>query len=163
MKILIAYAGKSGTTEKCAKLLGQRLSGVVLSDLSRETPDISNYDVIVVGGSIRMGQLHPKTKTFLERNITALKAKKTAYFICCGFAENAQQLFVANFPKDLLAGAIGYECFGGEMDLSRLQGIDKLVAKMVTKMTAGQDKAPPKILEDRIQKLADEVVKSLQT
>jgi menaquinone-dependent protoporphyrinogen oxidase len=159
MKVIIAYAGKTGTTEKCAGLLGQKLPGAVLADLNRETPNISNCDVIVVGGSIRAGQLHKKAKAFLQQNAGVLKTKKTAYFICCGTAENAQQFFEANFPKDLLADALTYECFGGEMDISRLHGMDKLVAKMVTKMTAGQDKEPPKIMEDRIQKLADEVLK----
>ncbi len=162
MKILIAHAGKSGTTEKCAKLLREKLPGAVLADLNRETPEIEAYDAIVIGGSIRMGQLHKKAKAFLLQNAAGLRAKKAAYFICCGTAESAPQLFETNFAKELLAGAVSYECFGGEMNIDRLHGMDKFIAKMVSKSPDGQ-KAAPHILEENITKLAQAVQKAAQS
>jgi menaquinone-dependent protoporphyrinogen oxidase len=161
MKILIAYAGKSGTTEKCAKLLEQKLPGAVLADLNRETPEIGSYDAVIIGGSIRMGQLHKKAKEYLEQNAAGLKAKKAAYFICCGTAESAPQLFETNFPKELLAGAVSYECFGGELNPDRLHGIDKFIAIMVSKAPDPQ-KTAPHILEENIAKLASTIQKAAQ-
>lgn len=160
MKILIAYAGKSGTTEKCAKLLQGKLPGAALADLNREMPEIGEYDTVIVGGSIRMGQLHKKAKAFLARNSAGLQAKTAAYFICCGFADGAQQLFETNFPKELLGSAAGYECFGGEMNLDRLHGFDRFVAKMALESSHGQKAAPSHVLEENIDKLAQTVKKA---
>lgn len=162
MKILIAYAGKSGTTEKCAKLLQEKLPGAVLADLNRETPQIGEYDTVIIGGSIRIGQLHKKAKSFLEQNAAGLKAKKAAYFICCGTVESAPQLFETNFPKELLAGAVSYECFGGEANLDRMHGMDKLIAKMVLKSQEGKKEAPH-ILTENIAKLAQAVQNGVQS
>lgn len=161
MKILVAYAGKSGTTEKCAKLLKQKLLGAVLADLNRETPEIGAYDAVVVGGSIRMGLLHKKARLFLAQNAAELKAKPAAYFICCCFAQNAPQFFASNIPQELLNSAVSYECFGGEMDLNRLYGMDKFIAKMVSKSPEGR-KAAPHILEENIAKLAQAVQNAVQ-
>lgn len=56
-KILIAYAGKTGTTEKCAGILAQKLKCVIVSNLVVETPNIDEYDLIIIGGSIRARKL----------------------------------------------------------------------------------------------------------
>jgi menaquinone-dependent protoporphyrinogen oxidase len=158
MKILIAYAGKSGTTEKCAKLLCEKLQGATLADLNRQTPDIGSFDAVVIGGSIRMGQLHTKAKKLIEQNVAELKRKKAAYFICCGFAENAPKLFADNFPKELLDRAVDYQCFGGEMNIDQLHGFDRIVTKMVTKAAAGKETAPPQINRDNIDRLAEKIL-----
>ncbi len=158
MKILIAYAGKSGTTEKCAKLLGEQLPGSVLADLNLQTPDISGFDTVVVGGSIRMGQLHSKAKSFVEQNLQTLKSKKAAYFICCIFAENAEKLFADNFPKELLDCAVGYECFGGELNLEKLRGLDQFIARMVMKSAEEKRNPPPQINRENIAILSDKIL-----
>lgn len=160
MKILIAYAGKSGTTEKCAKLLGERLPGAKTVNLNSETPQVEAYDAVIVGGSIRAGQLHKKAKQFINQNEQSLKQKKTAYFICCGFADSAPTLFQNNIPKELLEKAVAYECFGGEMNLDSLHGFDHFIAKMVTKSSESKKTPPPHILLENIGKLAEKVLHS---
>lgn len=100
MKILIAYAGKSGTTEKCAGLLSEKLPNATIVNLNLNSPDIGGFDAVIVGGSIRMGQLNKKAKNFMQRNLQTLKLKKAAYFICCGFERNAPDLFSSNFSRN---------------------------------------------------------------
>ena len=60
MKILIAYAGKSGTTAKCAGLLAEQLNGedVEVVDLCAKKPDIDGCDIVVIGSNIHVGQIH---------------------------------------------------------------------------------------------------------
>ncbi|MDF2632469.1 MAG: hypothetical protein K0Q85_1065, partial [Caproiciproducens sp.] len=106
MKILIAYAGKTGTTEKCAKRLCEKLTNATTVDLNLQTPDIGQFDTVIVGGSIRMGQLHKKAKKFIEQNAVGLQTKKAAYFLCCGSEGNSAELFSKNFPKELLDRAV---------------------------------------------------------
>ena len=159
MKILIAYAGKSGTTEKCAKKLCEKLTNSTAVDLNTQTPDINKFDRIVVGGSIRAGQLQKKAKQFVKQNEKGLKMKKTAYFICCSSVDNTEQLFQNNFPKELIDGAVSHECFGGEMNMANLHGFDKFVGMIATKAVANKKVAPPKINEENIAKLAAKIIK----
>ena len=154
MKILIAYAGKSGTTAKCAKLLAEKLPGAVVADLCETTPGPTDYDTVVIGGCIRMGQLHKRAKQYIVQHENILSQKQAAYFICCGFPANKDQLFSSNIPAVLLKKAVTVQCFGGEMQLDRLHGLDKLIAKMVTKSTVDQKNAPPSLQYDRIDEMA---------
>ncbi len=158
MKILIAYAGKSGTTEKCAKLLGEKLPGASVVNLNLETPEIGGFNTVIVGGSIRMGQLHKKAKNFIEQNSQSLKTKRTAYFICCGFTGNAPKLFSDNFSKELLDRAVDHECFGGEMKLENLHGFDRFIAGMVAKSGEGKNTPPPQISYENIGRMAAKII-----
>ena len=58
LKVLIAYASKTGSAEKAAKLLGEHFADVTLRDLTVGSPNPKDYDAVIVGGSIRMGTLH---------------------------------------------------------------------------------------------------------
>ena len=51
MKVLIAYAGKHGTTKTCVEHLRAALKhkDVVVVDLDRETPKAEEYDLCIVG------------------------------------------------------------------------------------------------------------------
>lgn len=55
MKILIAYAGKSGTTEKCAGLLSEKLPNATIVNLNLNSPDIGGFDAVIVGGPFVWG------------------------------------------------------------------------------------------------------------
>lgn len=155
MKTLIAFAGKYGTTEKCAKQLAEKLNGAVVVNLCEKTPDLKDYDTVVVGSNIHMGQIHKAVKSFITQYGGDLKQKRAAYFICCGFPDNGDQMFSANFPKELMDSAVAKKCFGGEMKIENLRGVDKLVAKMVAKMTADKNIAPPEIQYDSIAEMAE--------
>ncbi len=82
MKTLIVYGTKHGTTEKCSKLLKDKLSGeVVIINIKKENmPDITEFNNIIIGGSIYMGQIQKEVK-ILYRNINALKKKRRAFYM----------------------------------------------------------------------------------
>ena len=155
MKILIAYAGKTGSTEKCAKILEQRLENATAADIAGRDIDISNYDLIITGSSIRMGMLHSKIKKFINNNRDLLKSKKTAYYICCGFPANCQKYFENNIPKELLNLAVIYDTFGGEMDISKQKGLDKFIVNMISKTEEGQKEV--RILNENIDKFVEKL------
>lgn len=69
MKTLIVYGTKHGTTEKCSKLLKDKLSGeVVIINIKKENmPDITAFNNIIIGGSVYMGQIQKEVKKFLYR------------------------------------------------------------------------------------------------
>lgn len=134
MKILLAYASKTGTTEKCAKLLASYLGEVHLVDLSKLTPNVESYDCVIVGGSIRAGMLHKAAKNYVKNNALALIKMPAAYFICTmAPSENAKEYVEKNIGAELLSAAICVDSFGGEMDMAKMKGLDRLVAKMANK------------------------------
>ena len=133
MNTLIIYASKTGTTEKCANKINRQLKNSKMVNILNQDEDINRYDLIIIGTPIRMGMIDKKIKKLLISNIEALKSKKVAYFICCGFNENWKSYYEQNIPKDLLDNAIIYDTFGGEIDIQKQKGFDKFITKMVSK------------------------------
>ena len=156
MNILIAYASKSGTTETCVHILENDFNGhATLVDLTQTDPLLDTYDTILIGGPIRYGRLHSSVKKFMNNHLEELKQKEIALFICCGFAEDAEQHFQNNFPKELLEHAKVIECFGGEIRRQALGMIETFIANMAMK-SRSTDKQPH-ILKDHIHLFAERV------
>ncbi|MFV3010682.1 flavodoxin domain-containing protein [Clostridium botulinum] len=150
MKTLIVYGTKHGTTEKCSKLLKDKLSGeVVIINIKKENmPDITEFNNIIIGGSIYMGQIQKEVKNFCIENINALKEKRVGLFIC-GLNEKDVEAQLNNaFPKELLTNAVGKECLGGECILKNMNFFERFIMKKVSKI----DKDTSKISEENINK-----------
>jgi len=137
MKTLITYASKTGTTKKAAALLAEKL-GADVFDLSGGVPDLAAYETVVVGGSIRMGTLHSSAKRFLNESLDALKAKRYALFVC-GCSPPDDGFFQNAFGSDALTDAVAVASFGGEMDMEKQKGADKLIVKMIQKTEIGKN------------------------
>lgn len=150
MKSLIIYASKTGATESCAKKLKEQLKDCTMENIDNLKEDINQYYLIIIGSPIRMGMIDKRIKKFLLNNRENLKAKKTAYFICCGFHENWKKYYEENIPKDLLESAVVYDSFGGELDIEKQKGFDKWIIKMVSKSIEEDKKI--EILEENIDK-----------
>ena len=150
MKTIIIYSTKTETTKKCANILAQNLKDAATANINTiQNEDIQKYDLIIIGTPIRIGLIDKKIKNFILKNQKILKTKKTAYYICCAFNENWKQYFEQNIPKEILENAITYNTFGGELNIEKQKGIDKLICKIVTK---NMDKTRQiKILNENIQ------------
>lgn len=157
MKVLIAYAGKTGTTEKCAKILKVLVDDSTLCDLTKERPDLDDYNCIVVGGSIRMGMLHKDAKRFIERNKEALKKKKCAFFICNCFKNQTQEYFENNIPFELREKALALSSFGGEINMDEYRGLDKVVMKAMENQLDENDAIHASTSSEAIQKFAEKL------
>lgn len=161
MKVLIAYASKTGSTEKAAKLLGRRFQNATLRDLTAGNPDPAAYDVVIVGSCIRMGELHRDARKWLEENWNVIRTKKFGCFICNGFMDQVPQLLQQNFSQEFLDRAVCVESFGGELNEKRLRGMDRIITKLVMRVNhMGTDTFVPCIRTDRIEVMAEKFQKS---
>lgn len=136
MNTLIAYATKYGCAEKCAKILAERLTGRIdLCNLKYgEVPDLSQYDKVIIGGSIYMGKIRKQVSKFCSRNLDALKNKKVGLFICGMLAEDEAETELNNaFPKELVANAMVKKSFGGEVIFKKLNPIERFIVKTISK------------------------------
>lgn len=153
MKTLIIYASKHGCTEKCSKLLMDKLNGEVkIVNIKKESvPEITLFDNIIIGGSVYVGSIQKEVNEFCLKNVNALKGKKLGFFICC-MRENdiAEAQINTSFPKELLANAVAKGYFGGEFIFEKMNFLERLIVKKVSKI----NKDTSSISKENINKFA---------
>ena len=164
VKILIAYTSQAGAVRDCAQAIASNLKNhsVFLADLYKDAPSVSDFDIIILGASIRMGRIDKKMKKLVAENGEALSQKKVGAFICCGFPERCEEYFRKSFPSDLRASAFALECFGGEIRPDREKGISRWIAKSTVKGITNNNRNPdneyvpmPAILPENIGRFSD--------
>jgi menaquinone-dependent protoporphyrinogen oxidase len=117
MRTLIAYATRSGASRECAEILASGIVNCVLCDLNEATPDIAEYDTVVIGSGIRMGKTYPPFKKFIEDNEDILLTKNIAFFVC-NVQTGKYMKFVENgIPERLRNAAFRISAFGGKPPL----------------------------------------------
>ena len=91
MKILIAYASKSGTARAAAELLATHLKNheVTVTDLEKNDPVLGDFDYIVLGGPIRMGKAH---KALRHRSGGEVAIADADFIAMAHFHKNLDQL-----------------------------------------------------------------------
>jgi len=167
MNVLIAYTTKNQATARCAEMLRDMLGErccVTLCDLKKESaPALSDFDVIVLGASVRFAKVAPAMKAFVKSNLDTLCHMPTALFLCCGYPDNFGDYVKENFPSSW-DPSFGVHCFGGEMKPEKLHGIDKWIIKAMRNAIVEHDfedgfyeGSLPELLPETIQRLADRI------
>jgi menaquinone-dependent protoporphyrinogen oxidase len=156
MNILIAYGTKSGTVEKCAHRLADLLKmNVEISNLKKANHiEIAKFEIIIIGGSVRMGKINPEVKKFCTDYLEQLLKKKICLFIC-GIVDEEKYLeeLYSSFPEELTKHSFANGYFGGEIIIDKLNFIEKTIIKKVLKTDLEQYK----ISEDNIKKFASQI------
>ena len=158
MKTLIVYASKTGTAQKCAEALVSRLPDATLCDVTKEKLDPTPYDIVVLGGSVRMGMIHTNLRQYAEGCKDLLLNKRLGIFITCGYDDLAETIIKNNLPEELVAAAKVRMSFGGEMDLEKQRGFDRIVCKMSLKELKKNGMEMPRLYPKRYSKFATELL-----
>lgn len=160
MKILIVYSSKTGTTKRCAEILADKLNcdTDIVNIKKIKQYDIRGYDKIVIGSNVRMGQIDKQIKQFCVENHQILVEKRAGLFVCCGYPESADHVISTNFNKKLLQRSEAKSCFGGEMDIKKTHGIDKIMLGAVIKVIRKEGRRElPHIMEENIESFAKKI------
>lgn len=147
MSVLIIYGTKTGTAEKCAKYLADKLECAVTLVNARDgiRIDLKPYDTVIIGASVRMGHIPSVVSKFMEDEEEVLLKKRIALFMCCGFTdnENISHQIELNFPLALRNHALAVKCFGGELHTDGTTNkLEKFVAKMAFRADGDIDLTP---------------------
>jgi len=105
--------------------------------------DLSRYDAIVIGASIRHGKHNPAVFDFIRKNRALLESKPSGFFsvnlVARKPAKNTPQTnpyvkaFIARSPwKPRLVGV-----FGGNLDYQRYNAMDRNIIRFIMWMTKG--------------------------
>lgn len=136
MKTAIIFCSKHGAVRKIAGIISEKINeqDIEIIDLDKSPdPEITRFDVVVIGGSIYFGQIQKRIKSFCEDNSNLLLNKKTALFISCLTKEKEQEEFELAFPEELRKNNFAHGLLGGELIYSKLNLLEKIAIKFVGK------------------------------
>lgn len=172
MRILIAYAGKNGTTAACVERLAQGLSkrDVTVVDLAKGTVEPSDFDMVVFGSSVYFGRLRPEARAFLKKYESVLCEQRLILFLCCGIEEEYDYYREKLFSQSLRDAAIQCIFFGGSLRGEGASLLDRWILRSMRarlfeeSMDNGEYVANmPTILPENIDKLASQIETMIST
>ena len=166
-KVLIVYGTRYGSTEEVSNKIVNTLkekeidtSAINSKDLITENqPNLEDYDGIIIGSGIKVGQWTKETKKFIENNLEFFKNSNVVLgvFVSSGLATNPEKIveLKKTYIEDVLnqyeITADLYDVFGGVLDLSKDSNIGFLGKKMI-KMVSKED---PRIKPNQRNDLRD--------
>lgn len=137
MKTLILFSSKYGGTEKCAHLLSEKLNGDVNVINLKENKNItlSDYDKIIVGSSIYVGNVQADIKDFCSNNSDSLIAKPFGLFLSCmaDSKEEIKSYAQKSFSNELINHATIVDSLGGVFNFEKMNFFERQIIKMILK------------------------------
>lgn len=135
MKIAIVYSSHHGTTEKVAQKISKALNPgeVEIFNLKKgQIPDVSEFECVIIGGSIHAGSIQKSVRTFCDKNQSELLKKRLGLFLCCMEKSKAQEQFDNAYPAVLRNQAHSCKILGGEFIFNRMNFIEKLMVRKIS-------------------------------
>ena len=159
MKTAIIYASKYGTTENVASSIAEKLKDtneIELFSLKKNpNPDISGFELVILGSSIYAGQASKKMKTFCRANESVLLQKKTGLFVCGMHPDKEQQAKELQdaYPEALQKNASATGFFGGAFLFEKMNFVERMIIKKIAKTTTSVQQINWEAVEDFVGKL----------
>ncbi len=154
MKKAVIYATKSGTCEEMAKLVAKNLTDCDIFDIKKQTPNLKDYDIVIIGGAYYAGMLTGKLKKFIKNHKQEIKSKKYAFFISSVDNDNYVDILKKNVGEDMVKGAVDVKWFGYGASIEKAKGLNKLVTRIMINALKKQNKPTTIINEDDIKAFA---------
>jgi menaquinone-dependent protoporphyrinogen oxidase len=146
--ILIVYATTDGHTRKICDRMHERLrstgSEVRLVDIADAgSHDPARFARIVVGGSVRYGKHDARLLEFMRRHAALLQERHCSFFSVNLVARKPEKRtiegnnYVRKFLEALPFRPEQVEIIAGKLDYPRYGFIDRLMIRLIMKMTGG--------------------------
>lgn len=134
--------------------MADKLSADSQNLLEKESVEFTDYDQVIIGGSIYYGSIHSLISDFIEKTTDQLLKKKVALFLVCMLSEEtAAEQFNNNYSEELLAHSVADGFFGGTLQKEQLNPVEKLV----TTFTFRNNDTFDKIYYDEVDKFLDQL------
>ncbi|MBF4692366.1 flavodoxin domain-containing protein [Fusibacter ferrireducens] len=156
MSTLILYTSTYGLTERMAKKLGEQIEDKVecLNLMQNRNVDLTQYDKLIIGASIYMGQIQKEMKQFCEANEAEMIKHPIFIFLCCGIEANVGTYLEHAFPKAIIEHSRVRVSFGGELDLNKMKFLHRTITKMMIKNSEKTGQLLPNPKYEAIEGLA---------
>ena len=144
---LIIYSSTDGHTKTiCLKILNSLKNPDLVKIIPLEeagTFDLSKYEKIIIGASIRYGKHNKKVSNFVKKNIKLLNQKKTAFFSVNVVARKEEKStpetnpYVLKFLKKTNWRPNKLSVFAGKVDYPNYNFFNKNVIRFIMFITKG--------------------------
>ena len=151
-KILLIYSSTDGHTKKISlnlkKVIEQHRHQVQILPIEEvATIDISDFDKVVIGASVRYGKHNSLIVDFIESNRESLEARPNAFFSVNVVARKPEKKdpesnpYLQKFLKRLSWEPKHLEVIAGKIDYPSYRFIDRIMIQMIMWMTKGPTEA----------------------
>ncbi len=144
---LIIYSTVDGHTKSICEHIKNNFKSdanikiVSLDDM--QDLNLSNFDKIIIGASIRYGRHRKKVLDFVKKNIDVLHFKKSAFFSVNVVARKLEKSkaetnpYVIKFLKKTKWKPDKVDVFAGKVDYPNYNFINKIIIKLIMRITNG--------------------------
>lgn len=149
-RIGIIYSTVDGHTKKiCEQLVNQLDDGnreVDLFSIDSFDHQVSDFDILIIGASIRYGKHNPLIEKFINDNKKALSNTNTAFFSVNLVARKEDKNkattnpYLVKFIKSINWTPDVLDVFAGVLDYKAYSFFDRIMIKLIMKMTGGPTK-----------------------
>ncbi len=146
--ILVAYSTTDGHTpricERLRQVMTQHGHSVTVTALAQaDALDLSGFDKIVIGASIRYGKHQPQVAEFIARHQALLESKSNAFFTVNIVARKPEKNqpetnpYLIKFLRQITWKPKLLGVFAGKLDYPRYSFFDRLMIRFIMLMTNG--------------------------
>ena len=145
--IFITYSTTDGHTRSICEHLQKLVAAqhdVVLSAMDDDPGiDLSPFDKVVIGASIRYGKHQQQVLDFIKRNQAALESRPNAFFSVNVVARKPEKNtpetnpYLQKFLKKIAWEPMNLAVFAGKIDYPRYGFVDKHMIRFIMWMTKG--------------------------
>ena len=159
MKTVIIYASKHGTTEKVAHSIAEKLKETnevkLFSLKNNPNPDISGFELVILGSSVYAGKASGKMKAFCKANESVLLQKKTGLFVCGMHPDKEQQEKELKdaYSEILQEKSIATGFLGGAFLFEQMNFIERSIIKKIAKTTTSVRQIDWEAIDGFVKKL----------
>ena len=147
MKSAIIYSSTDGQTKKICEIIKKNLSNnaehKLISINNVSEVDLENYDIIIIGASIRYGKHSSKTLYFVKKNLNFLKTKNNVFFSVNVVARKKGKdtpdtnPYVQKFLKKTKWKPDMLGVFAGKVDYPKYNFLNKQIIRFIMFITKG--------------------------
>ena len=99
-KSAILFGSRYGSTRDASIWISEGMGGIADVFDARENPDLSSFDVIIVGSGIYLGKIDQPLESYLRKNADSISQKIKALFVVCGSGGTPRaQAYIDAFAK----------------------------------------------------------------
>lgn len=130
LKAIVVYASRYGSTARAARAVAAKI-GADVADVAKDRPELSGYEVVVLGSPIFIGNLPGRMKQYIAANSDTLAQKRLGLFICCAHQGEEAEKQLEAFPQELTVHAAAKAVLGGAVVLEKHNFLVRAMLKHV--------------------------------